>query len=79
MAAKKLTEAQKRMSTLDALFQAGFKSEKAITDMTIEQILGIDGLEVSEMRLISELQKAVKNHKVVSFLSGGDDSEQQSS
>lgn len=75
MAAKKLTEIQKRMAMLEALFDSGFKTEKAISDMTIEQILGIDGLSVDEMRMISELQKALKNHKVVSFLSGGDTSE----
>ena len=75
MASKKLTEIQKRMATLEALFDSGFKTEKAISDMTIEQILGIDSLSVDEMRMISELQKAVKNHKVVSFLSGGDENE----
>lgn len=76
MAAKKLTGIQKRMTMLEALFNAGFKTEKSITDMSIEQILGIESLSVDEMRMISELQKAVKNHKVITFLSGGDDSEQ---
>ena len=75
MAAKKLTEIQKRLAMLETLFNSGFKTEKAISDMTIEQILGIYGLSVDEMRMISELQKAVKNHKVVSFLSGGDENE----
>jgi len=76
MAAKKLTETQKRLALIDSLIVAGYKTEKAVTDMTIDQILGIDGLSVEEMRSISELQKAIKNHRIISFLSGGDDSEQ---
>ncbi len=76
MAAKKLTETQKRVALIDSLIVAGYKTEKAVTDMTIDQILGIDGLSVEEMRSISELQKAIKNHRIISFLSGGDDSEQ---
>ena len=79
MASKKLTEIQKRMTTLEAVFHAGYKTEKAVTEMTIEQILNIKDFTVDEMRMLSELQKAVKNHKVVSFLSGGDNSEQQNS
>ena len=76
MAAKKLTKTQKRLALIDSLIVAGYKNEKAVTDMTIDQILGIDGLSVEEMRSISELQKAIKNHRIISFLSGGDDSEQ---
>lgn len=76
MAAKKFTETQKRLALIDSLIVAGYKTEKAVTDMTIDQILGIDGLSVEEMRSISELQKAIKNHRIISFLSGGDDSEQ---
>ena len=76
MATKKLTETQKRVALIDSLIVAGYKTEKAVTDMTIDQILGIDGLSVEEMRSISELQKAIKNHRIISFLSGGDDSEQ---
>jgi hypothetical protein len=75
MAAKKSTEIQKRMAMLEAVFYAGYKTEKAVTDMTIEQILNIKDLTVDEMRMLSELQKAVKNHKVISFLSGGDENE----
>ena len=76
MAAKKLTETQKRLALIDSLIASGYKSEKAVTDMTIDQILGINGLSVDEMRSISELQKALKEHKVISYLSGGDEDEQ---
>jgi hypothetical protein len=60
MAAKKLTNTQKKLTLIDKLICAGYKTEKDITDMTIDQILGLDGLAVDEMRIISELQKAIK-------------------
>jgi hypothetical protein len=75
MAAKKLTETQKRLALIDSLIASGYKSEKAVTDMTIDQILGINGLSVDEMRSISELQKAIKTHRIISFIAGGDDGE----
>ena len=77
MASKKLTSTQKRLALIDKLITAGYKTEKAISDMTIDQILGLDGVAVEEMRSISELQKAIKNHKVITLLSGGDGIEQQ--
>jgi len=77
MASKKLTSTQKRLALIDKLITAGYKTEKAMSDMTIDQILGLYGLVVEEMRSISELQKAIKNHKIITFLSGGDENEQQ--
>lgn len=77
MAAKKLTSTQKRLALIDKLIDAGYKTEKEISDMTIDQILGLDGVAVAEMRSISGLQKAIKNHKVITFVAGGDENEQQ--
>ncbi len=77
MAAKKLTNTQKKLSLIDKLICSGYKNEKAIMDMTIDQILGLDGMSLDEMRSISELQKAIKNHTVITFLAGGDENEQQ--
>ncbi len=76
MATKKLTETQKRLATLGNLFSAGFKTEKAISAMTFDSILNIDGMTIDEMKRISELQKALKEHRVISYLSGGDEDEQ---
>ncbi len=73
MAAKKLTNTQKKLSLVDKLICSGYKNEKSITDMTIDQILGLDGMSLDEMRSISELQKAIKNHTVITFLAGGDE------
>ena len=44
--------------------------------MTFDNILNIDGMTIDEMKRISELQKALKEHKVISYLSGGDEDEQ---
>ncbi len=76
MAAKKLSNTQKRLALIDKLICSGYKIEKAIMDMTIDQILGLDGMSLEEMRSISELQKAIKNHTIITFLAGGDEIEQ---
>lgn len=75
MAVKKLTNIQKKLALVEKLIAAGYNTEKSITDMTIDQILSLDGLAVDEMRCISELQKAIKNHKVIAFFAGGDEHE----
>lgn len=69
---RKQTEAQKRLKTIQALFDAGFRTEKTISDITLEEMLKIADLTVNDIKMISELQKAVKAHKVISFLSGGE-------
>lgn len=72
MSTKKLTETQKRIKTIHAVFDAGFRTEKAIMDMSLEEMLNISCLTVDDIKMISELQKAVKTHKVISFLTGGE-------
>lgn len=44
--------------------------------MTMDDILGLPGINVSEISLINELQKSIKAGKLLSFL-GGDKTEKE--
>ena len=39
--------------------------------MSIDKILAIPNISVSDISVINDLQKAIKGNKVISFLSGG--------
>ncbi len=53
---RKQTEAQKRLKTIQALFDAGFRTEKAISDMTLEEMLKITNLTVDDIKMIKLLR-----------------------
>lgn len=61
---------QKAIRSLSKLMEAGFADEKAITGMTMDDILSLPGITIAEMGLINEIQKAVKGNKVITFLGG---------
>lgn len=61
----------KTVKLLNKLFQAGYTDEKSVTAMTMDDILGLPGINVSEISLINELQKSIKAGKLLSFLGGG--------
>ena len=53
------------------VLDAGFTDEKAIAAMTIDDILKMQGVTVTDIGIINELQKSIKANKVVAFLGGG--------
>ena len=55
---------------LNKLFAKGYVSEKQIADLTVTEILALPGINIAEIEKISQLQKAVKQKKVIEFLSG---------
>lgn len=59
---------QKAVRILGKLFDMGFDDEKAIASMTMDDILSIKGITVSDIELINSLQKTIKEHKVLAFL-----------
>jgi len=61
---------QKAVRVLNKVFEAGFTEEKAIAAMTMDDILSMQGITVTEITLINELQKSIKGNKVISFLGG---------
>ena len=62
---------QKAIKVLNKVFEAGFTDEKAISTMTLDDILSMQGITVGDIGLINDLQKSIKANKVISFLGGG--------
>ena len=62
---------QKAIKVLNKVFEAGFSDEKAISAMTLDDILSMQGITVADIGLINDLQKSIKANKVISFLGGG--------
>lgn len=62
---------QKAIKVLNKIFEAGFTDEKAISAMTMDDILSIQGITIADIGLINDLQKSIKANKVISFLGGG--------
>lgn len=66
-----MTVNQKAVKVLNKVFEAGFIDEKAIAAMTMDDILSMQGITVTDIGLINDLQKSIKANKVISFLGGG--------
>lgn len=62
-----MTVNSKAMRVLDKVFSAGFTDEKAISAMTIDDILAIPGIKMSDIALINDLQKCIRANHVLSF------------
>lgn len=62
---------QKAIKVLNKVLEAGFTDEKAISAMTMDDILSMQSVTVAEIGLINDLQKSIKANKVISFLGGG--------
>lgn len=62
---------QKAIKVLNKVLDAGFTDEKAIAAMTMDDILSMQGVTVTDISIINDLQKSIKANKVISFLGGG--------
>ena len=56
--------------TLEKLFGAGFKTDKKILAMKLEDLEKLNNLTSSEMMIIIDFKRAIKNKQIISFLSG---------
>ncbi|MDI2941857.1 hypothetical protein RYD92_14455 [Clostridioides difficile] len=65
-----MTVNQKAVKVLNKIFEAGFTDEKAISAMTMDDILSMQGITVADITIINDLQKSIKANKVISFLGG---------
>ena len=61
---------QKAVKVLNKVLEAGFTDEKAISAMTMDDILSMQSITVADIALINDLQKSIKANKVSSFLGG---------
>lgn len=64
---------QKAVKVLNKVLEAGFTDEKAISAMTMDVILSMQGITVADIALINDLQKSIKANRVISFLGGAAD------
>ena len=64
---------QKAVKVLNKVLEAGFTDEKAISAMTMDDILSMQSITVANIALINDLQKSIKANKVISFLGGAAD------
>lgn len=64
---------QKAVKVLNKVLEEGFTDEKAISAMTMDDILSIQSITVEDIALINDLQKSIKANKVISFLGGAAD------
>lgn len=64
---------QKVVKVLNKVLEAGFTDEKAISAMTMDDILSMQGITVADIALINDLRKSIKANKVISFLGGAAD------
>lgn len=62
---------QKAIKVLSKVLDAGFTTEKDISAMTMDDILSMPSMTVSDIALVNELQKSIKGNHVISFLGGG--------
>lgn len=62
----------KAVRSITKLLEAGFDNEKAVTSMTIDEILSLPNISVAEIGMVNEIQKAVRANKVITFLGGGE-------
>ena len=65
-----MTVNQKAVKVLNKIFEGGFTDEKAISAMTMDDILSMQGITVADITIINDLQKSIKANKVISFLGG---------
>ena len=56
--------------TLEKLFNAGFNTDKKILAMKLEDLEKLNNLTSSEMMIIIDFKRAIKNRQIISFLSG---------
>ena len=64
---------QKAVKVWNKVLEAGFTDEKAISAMTMDDVLSMQGITVADIALINDLQKSIKANKVISFLGGAAD------
>ena len=64
---------QKAVKVLNKVLEAGFTDEKAISALTMDDILSMQSITVADIALINDLQKSIKANKVISFLGGAAD------
>lgn len=54
---------------LEKIFKAGFKTEKEILNIGLDDLIKLPDVNGNEIIILLDLKKAIKNKKVIAFLS----------
>ena len=75
MAVKKSTNTalQQKVKVLAKLYDSGCKTEKDLKALSLQSILKIPDISVSDMTVITELQEQIAKNRLFSYLGGADD------
>lgn len=57
-----------KIKVLTKLNESGYNTEKQLLSLTMEDILKINGITISDISTIIEFQKSVKAHRFFSYL-----------
>jgi len=58
---------------LEKIFRAGFTTEKDILAIQLDDLVRVPDINGNEIMIIIELKKAIKNRKLIAFLSGSEE------
>ena len=64
---------QQKLKVMKKLFDAGYNTEKDLHELTIERILKLPNINISEILIIMYIQKYTKSGKLYSYLGELDD------
>lgn len=70
MAKSNTNDFQQKVKVLNKLFENGYDTEKKLQQLNMECLLKIQGITISDMAVIIELQKQTKTGRLYSYLSG---------
>ena len=58
---------------LEKIFKAGFKTEKDILNIKLDDLTRIQDINGNEKIILLDLKKAIKNRQIIAFLSNSDE------
>lgn len=58
---------------LEKIFKAGFKTEKDISNIKLDDLTRIQDINGNEIIILLDLKKAIKNRQIIAFLSNSDE------
>ena len=70
------TALQHKVKVVAKLYQSGCKTEKDLKALSLQSILKIPDISVSDMTVITELQQQIAKNRLLSYLGGADDEQQ---
>ena len=62
---------QKAVKVLEKLLEANYVKERVVSSITVDQMLALRGVSVSDIAMINDLQKRIKEREVLSFFADG--------